>query len=148
MSFQFPALSRPPARPERAPGLGREPATEENLPTFIQGKPVDSKPEARVAISLEILGWGYIYKASYYGGRTTPGGVEVDFLVLLPIVYSPLSVKSTYYHGIVRSGAKDVFDAARLHGIPGLGPLKEIWDYQARSIEQTVRTLEAMYGRA
>lgn len=147
--FRFPtrtkrAGSRRPKEPNRL--QYRE--AEEQLPTIIQGKPVKSKEEARVAIALEILGWSYIYQRPYFGGRTTPGGIILDFLVLTPVTATPLWVNSRYWHSIRNNRQDvDVLQKGRLERLPGLNDPIEVWDHQLQSIQQAVRALQAQLGR-
>ena len=78
MVFLFPERKVPPKESTdiRTPlDLLKE---EENLPTVIQGKPVQSVEEARVAVGLQVLGWRFAYQESFFGGRTTAGGIVVD----------------------------------------------------------------------
>ena len=123
-------------------------SAEEKLPTVIQGKPVGSKEEARVAVALEILGWQYIYQRSYFGGAQVPGGIVVDFIVLTPITSTPLWVNSRYWHVIRNRRDKDIFQRSRLDRLNGLAESVEVWDYELQTIEQTLRTLLAVLGRA
>lgn len=136
------------ARPTpRSPRVGQERGEIENLPLAYQSKQVDSKEEGRVIVALGIMKWGFGYKVSYFGGRSTPGGVEVDFLVDTPVLLTPLRLQSRYYHLIRRDGTKDVFDYAKLIRIPGLAAPVDIWDYQTQSVEQAVRELTVLIGR-
>ncbi len=148
--FQFPARKKRQKQPvpEGRSLIEAAQEAEENLPTVIQGRKVDSIEEARVAIALEILGWRYIYQKAYYGGRTTPGGIVVDFLVMTPGPLTPLEVKSRYWHEIVRRADDDFYRISRLRRIPNLAAVKEIWDYEARSVEQTINTLTLLLGSA
>ncbi len=119
---------------------------EENLPTIIQGKPVDSKEEARTAIALEILGWRYVYQRSYFGGSQRPGGIIVDFLVLTPINPTPILVQSRYWHTIRDRRDSDQLSIGKLASLPNLANPIEVWDYQLQTIEQAVRTLRSKIG--
>jgi len=123
-------------------------SAEEQLPTVIQGKPVGSKEEARVAVALEILGWQYIYQRSYFGGAHVPGGIVVDFIVLTPITSTPLWVNSRYWHVIRNRRDKDIFQRSRLDRLNGLADSVEVWDYELQTIDQAIRTLLAVLGRA
>lgn len=147
MTFQFPAPRRRSNRPNREPPRLAYEQAEERLPTIIQGRPVESKEEARVAVALEILGWRYIYQKSYFGGTGAPGGFKIDFLVLTPGTATPLLVHSTYWHVIRSRQDLDILQASKLNQIGGLGRPVEVWDFELQSIQQAVRTLQAKLGR-
>ncbi|KKN64478.1 hypothetical protein LCGC14_0490910 [marine sediment metagenome] len=144
--YQFPvAKAAKSAKQERQRKL-KDDKLEERLPTVIQGKPVNSVEEARIAVGLEILGWRFVYQKAYYGGRSTAGGIIVDFLVLTPGSATPLLMQSRYWHTIRDRRAKDFYQISRLSRIPNLANPIEIWDYSVRTIQQTVRTLVAVLG--
>lgn len=147
MTYQFPVKTkRKPARQDTPTRLESE-ELEERLPTVLQGKPVNSKEEARVAVGLSVLGWRYVYQQSYFGGRTTAGGIVVDFLVLTPGSATPLLMQSRYWHTIRDRRAKDFYQISRLSRIPNLAQPIEIWDYEVQTIQQTIRLLVSKIGR-
>ena len=65
--------------------------------------------EYNVAYALTAEGFEYIFRATYFGGRSIRGGVEVDFLVLAPMP-TPLEVFGNYWH----TGQFDKTDKLRL----------------------------------
>ena len=146
--YQFPTKKkRKPPKQERSAKL-KDDKLEEQLPTVIQGKPVDSVEEARVAVALEILGWRFVFHKAYYGGRSTAGGIIVDFLILTPGAYTPLLVQSRYWHSIRDRRAKDFYQISRLSRIPNLAAPLEIWDYEIKTVQQTIRVLMNRLGSA
>ena len=148
MVFLFPERKVPPKESTdiRTPlDLLKE---EENLPTVIQGKAVQSVEEARVAVGLQILGWRFAYQEAFFGGRTTAGGIVVDFLVLTPGAATPLLMQSRYWHTIRDRRNKDLFQLSRLLTVRGLAPPIEIWDYEVRTLEMTIRVLLNRLGGA
>ncbi len=148
MVYLFPKKKVPPKASTDIPtglDLIRE---EENLPTVIQGRPVQSLEEARIAVGLEVIGWRFIYQEAFYGGRTTAGGIVVDFLVLTPGAATPLLMQSRYWHTIRDRRAKDIYQISRLMSIPNLANPIEIWDYEVQSLEQTIRVLMNRLGGA
>jgi len=123
---------------------------EENLPTSLMGIPVRSKEEARVGVGLGFLGWYFNYQVRIFGGADFRGGQIIDFLVFTVPLPTPLYVQSVYWHGptMVR-GDKDKLNQARVRrAMSGawLDP-REIWDYEATSVEHAVSTLRSMFGR-
>jgi len=54
--------------------------------------------EWRVALALEKLHLHYIYQYALMGGRTTRGGIVLDFLVLTQPLSTPLDVRGEYWH--------------------------------------------------
>lgn len=136
------------ARPlPKSPRVGQEPAQAENLPLSFQGKPVDSKEEGRTIVALLTIGWSFTYKREYFGGRSTPGGVEVDFLVYTPVLPTPMRLQTRYYHLLLKDGLKDIFDYAKLQRIPGLGPVVDLWDHEVTSVDHAVRSIIRLLGR-
>jgi len=145
--FLFPTKKEKPAKQEEGPlGVTAAPKEQEQLPTVIQGRPVGSKEEARVAIGLEVVGWRYIYQKAYYGGSGTPGGIVVDFLVLTPGLMTPLLVQSRYWHTIRSRESKDFYQISRLSKIPNLAQPIEIWDYELQTIQATISLLRQRLG--
>jgi hypothetical protein len=144
--YLFPEKKREPKKEEDTPTRLESEKLEERLPTEIQGKPVSSKEEARIAVGLEVLGWRYVYQKAYYGGRLTAGGIIVDFLVLTPGSATPLLMQSRYWHTIRDRRAKDFYQISRLSRIPNLANPIEIWDYEVQTIQQTIRVLVHRLG--
>ena len=66
--------------------------------------------EYNVAYALTAEGFEYIFRATYFGGRSIRGGVEVDFLVLAPFP-TPLEIFGNFWH----SGQFDANDKLRLN---------------------------------
>ena len=145
--WTFPEREKGKTKSERLPTRIEERKLEETLPTTIQGKPVQSKDEARVAVGLAVIGWRFVYQRAFYGGRTRPGGIVVDFLVLTPGPATPLLMQSRYWHVIRDRRAKDVYQLSRLRSIPNLANPIEIWDYQTTTIQATIRELIHLLGR-
>jgi len=133
--------------PQKAPKTQAEVAGPENLPLNYQGKPVDSKEEGRVIVALNMMEWGFGFKVAYFGGRSMPGGVEVDFLVYTPVLLTPLRMQSRFWHLIRRDETKDIMDYGKLLRIPGLATPVDLWDYQVGSVEQAIRELTVLIGR-
>lgn len=148
MVFLFPVAKVPPKKSTDIPSALDLFKQEENLPTVIQGKRVTSLEEARTAVGLQILGWRFVFQKAFFGGRTTPGGIVVDFLVLTPGPATPLLMQSRYWHTIRDRRSKDLFQLARLLRLPNLAPPIEIWDYEVRTLEQTIRVLLKRLGGA
>lgn len=147
--FQFPTKKRRrSARQERSSKkpVMQMPEDEEKLPAIIQGKRVASKQEARVAVALEIIGWRYIYQKGFFGGRSTPGGIVVDFLVKTPVVSTPLLVQSRYWHIIIDRKDTDLYQLAKIRGLPNLADPVELWDYELQSIDQAIRMVRHKIG--
>lgn len=131
--------------------LERMKEREENLPTTIQGKTVDSKEEARVAVALGMLGWGFKYQVSLKGGRQRKGGFVLDYLVFTRPLPTPMPVQSRYWHLVgQRRGETDLLQLnymrKRFRG-RWANP-KVLWDYQLRSVAQTYQTLKKLIGGA
>lgn len=55
-------------------------------------------PEFNVAIALYRLGFDFIYQAQFNGGRGSPGGIEVDFLVDTVPYPTPVWVHGEFWH--------------------------------------------------
>ena len=145
--WTFPKRKRRKRKSDDLPTRIQERKLEERLPTVIQGKPVGSKEEARVAVALQIIGWNFIYQRSYFGGATTPGGIVVDFLVITPGKATPLLVQSRFWHLIRDRRAKDFFQISRLSRIPNLAQPIEIWDYELQNMAMAIRNLIHVLGR-
>ena len=146
MTYRFPVPKKTKKASTDLPSPLETDKLEERLPTIVQGKPVDSVEEARVAVGLEVLGWRFIFHEAYYGGQTRPGGIVVDFLVLTPGPATPLLMQSRYWHTIRDRKAKDVYQLSRLRSIPNLANPIEIWDHEVQSLEQTIRVLMHRLG--
>ncbi len=148
MVYLFPTEKRRQTARDKIPSLLEQEGMEERLPASIQGRPVSSIEEARVAVALEVIGWRYVYQRAYYGGASRPGGIVIDFLVLTPGPDTPLLVQSRYWHTIRDRRAKDVFQLSRLRSLPNLAEPIEVWDYELQSIKQTIRLLMNKLGSA
>lgn len=71
----------------------------------IQGLPA-TLPELLASKELDKLGVSYQFQKSFLGGRTTVGGVVVDFH--LPAYSMVISVLGTYWHSTPEVKAKDI----------------------------------------
>lgn len=122
---------------------------DEDLPTTVQGKAVESKEEARVAVALGLIQLPFRYRFWAAGSEGIRGSVEVDFLVFTKPMPTPLFVQSTYWHGPGRGrGTVDKLQQARLRRIhTGWADPKEIWDYQIPTVWDAVTELSRMFGR-
>lgn len=120
---------------------------EEELPEIVQGKQVESKEEARVAVALGFLKFPFRYRFWAIGAEGIRLSVEVDFLVMTRPLPTPLLVQGTYWHGPGRGrGTIDKLNQARLRRIHGWADPKEIWDYQIPTVWDAVKVLSAMFG--
>lgn len=145
---------RPRRRRRKEPAsvkLARMKEKEENLPTEIQGRKVRSKDEARVAVALGMLGYGFRYQVSIKGGNQRKGGFVLDFLVFTSPLPTPMPVQSEYWHLVGQRRAEiDKIQMAymrkRFRGI--WAEPKPIWDHQTRTVAQTYSTLRKMIGGA
>ncbi len=54
--------------------------------------------EWRVAVVLERLGLFFIFQYALMGGRSTRGGIVLDFLVLTDPLSTPLDIRGAYWH--------------------------------------------------
>ena len=54
--------------------------------------------EWRVAVALEKLHLHFIFQYALMGGRTTRGGIVLDFLVLTDPISTPLDIRGNYWH--------------------------------------------------
>ena len=121
---------------------------EETLPETVQGIPVGSKEEARVAVALGIVKIPFIYQYQVEGSQL-PGSMKIDFLVQTIPAPTPLFVQSRYWHGpgFVR-GDKDKLQQAFLaHRFPGWMPAEEIWDYDVPNVQAAVGQVRMKFGR-
>jgi len=124
---------------------------DENLPDEIQGKPVRSKEEARVGVSLGIVGFGFKYQVWIFGGNIFPGGQIIDYLVYTVPLPTPLYIQSAWWHGPemvkrqddLMKQAKVRQRMSRVWADP-----KEIWDHELQSIAQAVSAIRREFGRS
>lgn len=147
--FKFKEKSRRPRRPKPPLTPERERELEEKLPEEIQGKRVQSKEEARVAVALDYLGWRYIYQYPIAGGSRLRGGQVIDFLVFHRPTPRPLLVNGSYWHNPLR-GAEDAYKAAKIRSMTSgrWGSPVVVWDYELRDIRQAIDVLSGRLGRA
>jgi hypothetical protein len=92
------------AKVDIAPNVIVTDREEERLPEYIQGTPVGSIPEARVAVALDRLKLKYDYQYDVFGGRRWRGGQIVDFMVYTKPLPTPLYVQGMYWHGTQKLG--------------------------------------------
>jgi hypothetical protein len=69
----------------------------------IQGIPAGSINEWNVAMALNRLHWDFDYQVPVFGGRMTPGGQVIDFLIKLPPKPIPLFVQGAYWHNAAKA---------------------------------------------
>lgn len=121
---------------------------EENLPTSIQGIPVDSKEEARFGLALMMLGVPFRYQVPVFGGTEFRGGQVIDFLLLVPPAPLPVYLQSTYWHGPTRRlPGRDKLNQARVARIPGWRDPVEVWDYEIPTLERALEVARQLGGR-
>jgi len=123
---------------------------DENLPDTIQGKPVRSKEEARVGVSLGIVGFNFKYQVWIFGGNIFPGGQIIDYLVYTVPLPTPLYLQSAYWHGpeMVKR-QDDLMKQAKVRQRMSRtwADPKELWDHELQSIAQTVSAIRREFGR-
>lgn len=120
----------------------------ESLPSEFDGKAVDSVEEARVGVALKSIGWDFEFHYPIFGGTGLRGGQVLDFLVYVVPVARPLYLQSSYWHHATKKPDDRLniaWVAARTGG--WWGPPAEIWDYEAKSVEQATIKLLGLFGR-
>ena len=144
--YEFPEVKDDYRPPEIIKAKAEE--KEEELPTTVQGKAVDSLFEARIAVALGILQFPFIYQYTVFGGRDFRGGQIIDFLVLLPPLPTPLYAQSKFWHGPTRKGKEaDAFAMGRVRQyMKGWNDPKEIWDYKCPDVNATIGELRRLFG--
>ena len=55
--------------------------------------------EWRVALALEKLKIPYMFQFALMGGRSTRGGIVLDFLALTDPLSTPIDIRGEYWHG-------------------------------------------------
>jgi hypothetical protein len=79
--------------------LAADAVANEQLPTELNGRSVDSKEEARVGVGLWSIGHDFYFQYEIFGGDDFPGGQVIDFLVRTTVpLPTPISVKGGYWH--------------------------------------------------
>ena len=90
------------------------PAAQEVI-TPVQGIMPQSKPEWRVAMALDALGFEYQYQRSIGGGRSIRGGQVVDFWIYTAPKPTPAFVQGAYWHKQATSSEDDIKQAKVQH---------------------------------
>jgi hypothetical protein len=118
---------------------------EENLPTELQGKQVQSKEEARAGVALEIIELNYTYQYSIFGGHNLRGGQVVDFMLWTNPLPTPLYIQGGYWH---RNRADEKFKIAKAKTLFGgrVNDPIELWDHELQSIDDAVKILREKVG--
>ena len=109
----------------------------------LQGK-LASANEYNVGVALQMAGFEYLFRVTYFGGRRIRGGVEVDFLVSAPMP-TPLEVFGDYWH----SGQFDDTDKLRLAILEKFFSRKVliIWGNESESVEEARQAVRKVLHR-
>lgn len=67
-------------------------------PALLQGKPIGSVQEWRMALALDYYKLDYSYQVDVAGGRTRRGGMVLDFMVYTKPLYTPVNIVGVYWH--------------------------------------------------
>lgn len=120
----------------------------ENLPTSIQGEPVDSKEEARAAVATMALGWEIDFHYTIFGGREFRGGQVIDIVAYTVPKPTPVFVNGLYWHNMRGDADEELksrwVDRRMSHYWM---PSKTVWDYQLRSLSEAMLTMQLALGR-
>ena len=112
----------------------------EQLPSEIQGRPIGSTEEARVAVALYRLDIPFQYQVDFFGGRRLRGGMVLDFMAYTPFPV-PIMVQGEYWHK-GEQAAEDSYNIARLaQVIPGIGQVVELFGKDLGSIDEAVQAV-------
>lgn len=108
---------------------------------IIQGKQVDSLNEFYVGLALERLGVPYLYRVSYWGGRSLPGGVELDFLAWpgMGALQTGIQVYGRYWHSGQKT-AKDRIKEIIISQFLGKDVVI-LWDDETDTLEKSISAL-------
>ena len=84
-----------------------------------------SKPELKIYGELKRRGLrhgiDFIYQRSQFGGRTTRGGFETDFMIFNPVPNLALEIQGEYFHYTKRGTIGYVADRLKRVALAGLG---------------------------
>jgi hypothetical protein len=101
---------------------------------FVKGRPAGSINEYNVARALDRLHWPYRYQVPIFGGRLTPGGQVIDFLIDLPPRPIPLYVQGEYWHRQARALA-DMLKQVRVSQVNSWRDPEIIWEKECETMD-------------
>lgn len=134
-AFKFPGKRSPSVSSPQESFVAEE---EEPTGGQVQGIPIGSKEEWRVALALEKHGVQFAYQQSIYGGRALRGGQVVDFILYLPYA-QPLQVFGNYWHRNEMS-QRDSFNLERIRQVFR----RECWVLWAEQLQTQAQADEAI----
>ncbi len=94
-----------------------------------------------VAVALERLHLPFIFQYALMGGRTTRGGIVLDFLVLTDPLSTPLDIRGDYWHQPKQRIEDDLGLALAMSGGRFALPVI-IYGGELQSIEQAYSTVK------
>ncbi len=97
--------------------------------------------EWRVAVALEKLHLHFIFQYALMGGRTTRGGIVLDFLVLTSPVSTPLDIRGDYWHRPQQRIEDDLFLALAMSRGQFAEPVV-VYGSQLQTIEAAYATVK------
>ena len=119
-------------------------------PYIIQGRVADSVDEFRYYRAALKVGWPdrrITYRVGYFGGRGTPGGVEVDFYFDSYPMPTLVFVNGEYWHS-GEMGADDWEQQARLYdALRGTVRIENVWASDVQTDEQAEDAVLRSAGR-
>lgn len=112
----------------------------------IRGKNASSY-EVNFAMALEDAGLEYLFQVEYWGGRSLPGGMVLDFLVFSEPMRTPVYINEDYWHSGQRAEIDKLQQATlELFGAGRTAPVLALFRQDVENYAVARKTVREEFG--